>query len=898
MPPSNNAVQVTITAKNESSQVLNQFGREFNEVARATRTAAGDFLQVINPAFANFAGAMTNATREAKTLSVGMGTMLVGATALGTGLSVMATLLREAAARQAQLNESVRTFQPGPLLSNIQDLKREMAELKALEESGFLGRIVGGIQRGIVGLGGLTGLGRGAPDAEIQRQRLAYEQAAGPGRESERLGLAADLARLEQQRAALYGTPAQQYAAIQEIMRDQQRQAEIAKDLAIKGGPGTMGFRKQQEALFAGRSRILGQTADLQQRQIADAIFEKYFQGAGADQMVSGQGFEQVSAGMAASSEIDISRAQVIAESIRREIIATIINQPQLENADVFGGGAEQVGVGPTPAETRAGAVMRQQRDVQQAETARDLFDVKKAYVGLTIEEREQLEKISIEMQRQVDLAAAGDHSALQELADARAAMAQINLELTRMERTDPLAGLARGFKDVAQEATSTGRIMQDFARQTASSMQRSFSDLFFDVMTGNFRDLANVGKNFAASLARDVSDSLARQITGSIFGGISSLFPGPSFFGNAGNAGILSGSQQLTLQQLLAQLQQDAARPKSDLFTSIADLFRSSPQAGSPGGGFGIGAGEGEGGGGLFGGGGGFDASSISGAGAGSLFALVGFAIGSSGDKHDQRVGQGIALGAGIGGQVGGVFGAGVGAIVGLAAAVATQDVKDEEDVIKSGVRRGDAADIKRLTPLLDRDIADVKAALTYPDLAAAIRQSMHGAYGGPQDRGAGRHGSRAGWAVFIDGTQVILPGGKYSATMTLDEFAAALRDKGETFSAALQMGLSESNLRQINDAYTQAVRNQVDAIRTFGGSPIAFQDVGPGLSRTTLIAAGSLDDFPGAAGHQLYIDRRPLQRAGWTDEQIDTFIRSIADRNTQTDRFPDLPRDVRLML
>jgi hypothetical protein len=211
----------------------------------------------------------------------------------------------------------------------------------------------------------------------------------------------------------------------------------------------------------------------------------------------------------------------------------------------------------------------------------------------------------------------------------------------------------------------------------------------------------------------------------------------------------------------------------------------------------------------------------------------------------------------------------------------------------------------------VLNADVARIKTARSFVELAEAIRGAMHMAYGGPRIGyearqttrtapaiGRGASMATAGYAVSIAGQPVILDGGAYAPTMTIGDFAVLLSTQAETFSARLQLGAPEQFLREIDSAFEQAVKDQAKMIAAFNTIPVAFDDVGPGLRRTTLVAAGALDTTPGAAGHALSIDRQFGRSLGLTDDQIDNMLRRLSDRNTQTDRFPDLPRDVRLIL
>ena len=292
--------------------------------------------------------------------------------------------------------------------------------------------------------------------------------------------------------------------------------------------------------------------------------------------------------------------------------------------------------------------------------------------------------------------------------------------------------------------------------------------------------------------------------------------------------------------------------------------------------------------------GGAGFDYAGAAG-GVANLALLAGsIALASSGGKRSnlKSDASGALTGASIGGAIYPGWGHLIGAVVGLFAAVATSDMKRREAI--SQTQRGDPYDIGLLRPHLEADIARIQAAQNFPDLADAVRGALHEAYGGP--RGRGVRGA-PGFALFIGGTQVILPGGSLPSTMTLDDLATLLETDADSFMASLQMGINESTRRQLGQLLEQAVKDQAALINRFNATPFAYEDVGPGLRRTTILPAGALATAD-VSGHALMVDRSAAAALGLTDAQMDSFIRQFADRNTQTDRIPDFTAELRLQL
>jgi len=69
-------------------------------------------------------------------------------------------------------------------------------------------------------------------------------------------------------------------------------------------------------------------------------------------------------------------------------------------------------------------------------------------------------------------------------------------------------------------EAKETFNIMKTLAEETAKDMHQSFSDFFFNMMTGDFKNLGDVLKGFLQSIMRTTSSILSKVILGAIFSG------------------------------------------------------------------------------------------------------------------------------------------------------------------------------------------------------------------------------------------------------------------------------------------------------------------------------------------------------------------------------------------
>lgn len=102
------------------------------------------------------------------------------------------------------------------------------------------------------------------------------------------------------------------------------------------------------------------------------------------------------------------------------------------------------------------------------------------------------------------------------------------------------------------EDTEEANKKMVDLTKHTAKMMQDTFSDLFFNVMTGKFEDLEDVARGVLTSIQKMVADYLAQMATEAIFGktgglgGIFSLFGGGGTAAAAGAASAGMGAAEI----------------------------------------------------------------------------------------------------------------------------------------------------------------------------------------------------------------------------------------------------------------------------------------------------------------------------------------------------------------
>lgn len=335
--------------------------------------------------------------------------------------------------------------------------------------------------------------------------------------------------------------PAQDFATTTMSLEANRRIADIQKQVTEVGilDPIERTFqaaiREANSALLAAPGAEGATVRDaairLATTQRAEALRLRSAGTLGRDLVEPGQGFESAIAG----ANDEVTRMGIDA---KRWAEGLKLLRESLER-DVTGGQMETALSGLQPGEESKFRAEALQRRTEELGIFQQMAALQVESAGLSRDQSRAIEEEVIARQHALELEKAGNDLDKQNLANLRAAAAITKLN----ERDQAGAGLMRGLADMETEFGSVGLRMQSLARGVADGMANSFSDGFFDVLTGNFKSLPDVARSFTNSMVRAVTDELAKLVTapilGTLKGVLGDLFggggSGTSPFGNAG---------------------------------------------------------------------------------------------------------------------------------------------------------------------------------------------------------------------------------------------------------------------------------------------------------------------------------------------------------------------------
>ena len=454
------------------------------------------------------------------------------------------------------------------------------------------------------------------------------------------------------------------------------------------------------------------------------------------------------------------------------------------------------------------------------------------------------------------------------------------------LEETDFFTGLEKGFRDMTRGA---GEIMQDFARNTARGMTQSFDDLFFNAMTGQFKKMADFGKQAGYALARSFSGALAEFLVGGATRGVGSLLRGGTGAGlipvaTAAGTVLVPGSSAASVQP--AGIPGTAGGGIMDLLTqgvgglgsTVAGwLGLTSPGAAPAAAGlvedFGVGitglesagaaAGTGIGVSGTLG---------VVGAGIGFLASLyaayqtrspvMGGVTGAlSGAVTGLTIGTtfGSVIGPGYGTLIGLVAGAALGAGAGALGAKGRRRFRPQEGEVR----------LQATSSAQNRFVDALNRAQTGSDLVTVLNTIW-----GPQGEfvivASASDGSRRDpqQGIIFTYADIFDPSVQQTAEVRI-WFYSGVATQGDL---------------------TAALRQKIVQIaQVEGGVQAAYREVGPGLSRTTFLPFGAIAGGSGA-GQAFFFSSDAARNGGAPDANIASIIREITRVNSQQDILPDL--------
>ena len=511
-------VQVTVTAKDEASGTLNAFikqldamGREGQKAGAGIRNLVQPLAYELAPALGTTGGALARVAGSAALATTGFGALAIAVTSLA---GLVAGQLTESWKKAREEQEKWSTaFAKGDVAGMTAEINKQADAVRKL---GVAFQELPTRAPGERWWSDLLDIGPGGPLLRREDKARALGEGITDLTRKQRLKELTDVTG----EAATYGpeySDAEEKARIALIVNQQRLQRGLY-DFTLDPLQAQIRQRQREAAdLQRGGARdaagrLLGTIPRLRDFTLAGQLF-----GQPLSEETPGFGLEQISdptMNLAAQAAVTAGREARLRRDAERQA-----EEDARDFAFEFGGGAEAIGVGPTPKETAEGARDRVARLTEARDLEREMLEIASHRIQLTDDQRDALAAQVIEATRLRDIEAAGGDERRKDLANARAEIEKFNLELTRIQREDPLAGLAAGFRDVADEANNAGSVMRRFAQETARGMQQSFSDLFFNVMTGNFKSLEDIGKNFGLSVARSLSNALAANVSAPILG-------------------------------------------------------------------------------------------------------------------------------------------------------------------------------------------------------------------------------------------------------------------------------------------------------------------------------------------------------------------------------------------
>jgi len=644
-------------------------------------------------------------------------------------------------------------------------------------------------------------------------------------------------------------------------------------------------------------------TRSLAARTLSGQIFDRLYGGYLPEETL---GFEQISdptLSLEARGALGAGREGILQRDIQRQIEESTKGF-ELE----LGGGAEATGVGPTAGETAKGIQAYIARASEARDIDRDRKEILASFAGFTKDQADSIQKEVIELTRLRDIESAAGDDRLEKLINFRAEIAQANLELQKMQRNDPLAGLTKGFEDLAR---GTGEIMRDVGRNAGRSITQGLDDTFFSVVTGKFK---NLGQNIANSLLRSITGATAELITSPIFRALG--LSGGGYRGGLMAIPTAGGAFMLVPEGAAAGVPGGVAG------------YGAGVVGAAPGGGGildlvagGIGSGVQALGGylGLTAGGAGYEAALL--AYTGLTAAETAALSGSSAELISAGVSGGSYAGVG-GGAALGTVGAGIGFLASLYGAYQTR-----------------SAGYGAATGAVGGLVAGATIGSIYPGVGTALGAVVGLIAGAALGAGAGSLGGKQGrpghpnlerslqWADTAarqfaaalneaeSGEQLLgalnyrwAPNREFIIIATASDGSERRPDLGQSFAyadlfdpailASIVVYVGQTGGATPNQQLTQGVRDKIQQIvQAEGGILSGYRETGPGLTRTTFEPFAARIRSP-LSGQAFFFSTETARNMGASDASIAGIIRELTRVNSQQDILPDLTAERFLQL
>jgi hypothetical protein len=509
-------VELLLTAQDNATAAVAGVGRgvqqlerqagtvtqSFNQAGRQVRVLAGELTSELSPALGQIVQRASMAGGAVGGMSAGVAAATVAVVAATAVLSAYLRAINETAERQAALNIAVRGFDAGAIRSQLQGISLDMETMNKRTDS-LLGRLQNTFKAWTDALGFTTD-----NTVKLREAQAALNQVIPVDRA---LALADAYSRQQETLQGLLAIEAQRAAASSNLSAIVTLHERLEQSLSNQA-------TAEEKLIELQRQKDVGAARARNETEAAIAAINE--KAAEAKRTL----------GQRAGVQIEANRF-----AGQNAFFPAFSAQSQRDVESSVGFGLEQVGLGPTPAELVRGFAIQKQLALDILALDKERATIGTQLVGLTENERDAMSLIAVNAQRRLELAQAQGDVEKEQVATLRAQVETFNILQQQREREDPISGVAKGFKDAAEEASQSGRLMQKFARDTASAMHQEFSDGFFSLLTGDFKKLPDIGKQYGTALIRAFSDALAQAVTAPIFQTLARGFGGLTGAGGGG---------------------------------------------------------------------------------------------------------------------------------------------------------------------------------------------------------------------------------------------------------------------------------------------------------------------------------------------------------------------------
>lgn len=478
--------------------------RSFSQTGRQVRLLAGELSSELNPALGNIVTRATQAGGAVGGMGGGMAVATAAAVAAAAALAQYVRTLNETVERQAALNIAVRSFDAGAIRSSLSAASLELEKMQL---------------RGQTAIGGMI--------------NMLTKFAAS-------LGLTVDQTKLlsEAQAALQRVLPLEREAAMADVYGKQQQALQGLLAVEIQRA-GRVNDLDRFIALHERLLQLLSNEAAAEERLLET-------------QRKAAVGAAQARGEPQAAIDIINDRFKGLKSALGERTLAQVEGVREAERIGAFDIRGRLIPPAPAqefphaeggiPFEREGRETVRQGRletlqlELQRASILREIS-------GLTQSERAAIEVGVVEAERRVKIEEARGHLGKEALANLEAQVRTAAVLQQEMERVDLGAGLAAGFRDVAEIVESAGARMRDNVLSAFQDINRGFVDIVVAGITGQSSKIGDIGRRMGESLLRGLVEQFTTRATGSLSQSIGGLLPTRSSVAATVGAAAIAGS-------------------------------------------------------------------------------------------------------------------------------------------------------------------------------------------------------------------------------------------------------------------------------------------------------------------------------------------------------------------